>query len=467
MAKKLQLIIKNALYYANDAFFQGHIAVDDGKIVGLSLDLPETNAETVIDAKGRHVLPGMVDSHVHFRDPGNPEREDFFTGSRAAVAGGVTTICEMPITRPPVNSIEVLEHRKSLAAERCITDFAFYGAAGFENRDKLQALTDSGVCAFKTFLHPAPKGREPEFIGLTVNDDGQLFMMMREAAKTGARFIFHCENYKLIEKMEEYLHDTGCRDYSFHYKSRPKIAETESVATIIQFARATGCKVGIAHISAPEACALVRQAQADGLNITAETCFHYLCFTEKDIDAKGPYAKCNPPLRSEADVQALWDYVRNGTISYIGSDHAPFIKEEKEIGKREGIWRAYSGMPAIECFLPIMLTQVNKGKLTLEQLCRLMSENTCKLFGLYPQKACISIGSDADFCIVDMEKKYQLSIARMFSKARECNELFDQLECQGSIEHTIIRGRVVFAEGVVDDSAKGHGQYVARHKPLG
>ena len=125
MAKKLQLIIKNALYYANDAFFQGHIAVDDGKIVGLSLDLPETDAETVIDAKGRHVLPGMVDSHVHFRDPGNPEREDFFTGSRAAVAGGVTTICEMPITRPPVNSIEVLEHRKSLAAERCITDFAF------------------------------------------------------------------------------------------------------------------------------------------------------------------------------------------------------------------------------------------------------------------------------------------------------------------------------------------------------
>ena len=463
MTKKLQLIIKNAFYYANDTFLHGHILVDAGKIIALTHELPDLEAENVIDASKLHVLPGIVDSHVHFRDPGNPEREDFFTGSRAAVAGGVTTICEMPITRPPVYSTEILENRKVLAAERCITDFAFYGAAGFENRHELQALTDSGVCAFKTFLHPAPKGREPEFTGLTVNDDGQLFMMMIEAAKTGTRYIFHCENYKLIEKMEEYLHETGCADYSFHYKSRPNIAETESVSTIIQFARATGCKVGIAHISAPEACALVRQAQLEGLDITAETCFHYLCFNEKHIDEMGPYAKCNPPLRSEENVKALWEYVKNGTISYIGSDHAPFIKEEKEIGKREGIWRAYSGMPSIECFLPLMLTQVNKGNLTLQQLCCLMSVNTCKLFGLYPQKACIATGSDADFTIVDLEKEYRLSVEKMFSKARECNRLFDQVACKGSVEYTIIRGRTVFSHGVVDDSAKGYGQYIARH----
>ncbi|MDD2569113.1 MAG: amidohydrolase family protein, partial [Clostridia bacterium] len=356
MAQKVQLLIKNATYYANGVFLKGHILVNDGKIVGLMAELPEVEAAKTIDAKGKYVLPGIVDSHVHFRDPGRTDREDFFTGSRAAVAGGVTTICEMPIAYPPVHSVEILQNRIDIANEKCITDFAFYGAAGFENRNSLQDLVDKGVCAFKTFLHPAPAGREGEFVGLTVNDDGQLFMMLREAAKTGARFTFHCENYKLIEEMEKYLHETCQNDYSFHYKSRPNIAETESVATIIQFAKATGAKVGIVHMSAPEACELVKQAQAEGVDIIGETCFHYLSFDTTDIDAKGPYAKCNPPLRTAEDVEKLWGYVLDGTITYLGSDHAPFTKEEKEIGVREGIWRAYSGMPAIETFLPIMLT---------------------------------------------------------------------------------------------------------------
>ena len=463
MTQKVQLIIKNATYYANDAFFHGNIVVNDGKIVGLTQLEPKVEAERVIDAAGKYVLPGIVDSHVHFRDPGRPDRETFYTGSRAAVAGGVTTICEMPITCPPVYNVEILDNRKKLAKEQCLMDYAFYGAAGYENRDQLQELVDNGVCAFKTFLHPAPEGREPEFVGLTVGTDGELFMMMREAAKTGARFTFHCENYKLIEEMEKYLHEIGVNDYSFHYKSRPKIAETESVSTIIQFAKATGCKVGIVHMSAPEACELVKQAQQEGVDIIAETCFHYLSFDDSDIDRMGPYAKCNPPLRSKEDVVKLWGYVLDGTISYLGSDHAPFIKEEKEIGKREGIWRAYSGMPAIECFLPMMLTHVNNGKLTLEQLCKLMSEHVCKQFNLYPQKGCIGVGSDADFAIVDMDREYKLELDKMFSKAKDCNELFDGIPCKGGVDYTIVRGRVVFEDGKVDDSAKGYGEFVARH----
>ena len=458
---KGDLLIKNATYYTNDSFVKGNIVVKDGKIVGLTQLEPIVEFDRVIDAEGKYVLPGVVDSHVHFRDPGRPDRETFFTGSRAAVAGGVTTVCEMPITCPPVNSVEVLDNRKKLAKENCIMDYAFYGAAGYENRDSLQDLVDNGVCAFKTFLHPAPAGREAEFVGLTVNDDGQLFMMMREAAKTGARFTFHCENYKLIEEMEKYLHEIGNDDYSFHYKSRPNIAETESVSTIIQFAKATGCKVGIVHISAPEACELVKKAQQEGLDIIAETCFHYLSFDDSDIDRMGPYAKCNPPLRSKSDVEKLWSYLLDGTISYIGSDHAPFIKEEKEIGKREGIWRAYSGMPAIECALPIMLDHVAKGHLSLAKLCQIMAENVSKEFGLFPQKGVISLGSDADFVIVDLNKKTKFSIDTMFSKAKECNELFDGMECQGAVDTTIVRGRVVYENGQVDDSAQGYGEFVA------
>lgn len=460
--KKVQLIIKNAEYYMNDAFFKGNIVIDDGKIVGISQLEPQLEAERVIDAEGKKVLPGIVDSHVHFRDPGRDDRETFFTGSRGAVAGGVTTICEMPITCPPVYNLDILDSRIKKANDLCIMDFAFYGAAGYGNRDQLQKLVDNGVCAFKTFLHPAPEGREKEFIGLTADDDGQLYMMMKEAAKTGARYTFHCENYKLIEALEKELHEQGVEDYSFHYKSRAKIAETESVSTIIQFAKDTGCKVGIVHISAPEACELVKKAQQEGVDIIAETCFHYLSFDDSDIDRMGPYAKCNPPLRTAEDVKKLWGYVMDGTISYIGSDHAPFIKEEKEKGKREGIWKAYSGMPAIECFLPMMLTHVNDGSLTLEKMCQIMSENVCKQFGLYPQKGCIGLGADADFVIVDMDKEYEMKIENMFSKARECNELFDGIKCKGGVDYTIVRGRVVFEDGKVDDSAKGYGQYVAR-----
>lgn len=462
MVSSIQLIIKNASYYSNGVFHEGHILVNDGKIIGIKDKEPchINEATRVIDAQGKKVLPGVVDSHVHFRDPGRVDREDFFTGSRAAVAGGVTTICEMPITYPPVYNLEILEKRIAIAKEKCIMDFAFYGAAGFENRFELQNLVDNGVCAFKTFLHPAPAGREGEFVGLTVNDDGQLFMMMREAAKTGSRFSFHCENYKLIEEMEKYLHEIGNDDYSFHYKSRPNIAETESVATIIEFAKATGAKVEIVHISAPEACELVKKAQQDGVDIIAETCFHYLSFTTEHIDEYGPYAKCNPPLRTPSDVEKLWGYVMDGTITLLGSDHAPFVKDEKEIGVREGIWRAYSGMPAIEVFLPIMLTHVNAGRLSLEKLVQLMSENVCKEFGMFPQKGGIHVGADADFAIVDMDREYAMSIDTMFSKARDINVLFDGYKCKGGVDYTVVRGTIAFENGEVHDELKGYGEFV-------
>lgn len=460
--KKVDLLIKNARYYANDTFLTGDIFIFAGKISAITLPgaVAAPEAARVLDAAGLWVLPGIIDSHVHFREPGRTDREDFYTGSLAAAAGGVTTICEMPIAYPPTHSPEVLANRRILAEEKSLVDVAFYGAAGFANRYRLQELLDAGVIAFKTFLHPAPEGREGEFVGLTVADDGQLYLMLKEAAKTKGRYFFHCENYKLIEAMENYLHEQGEEGYDFHYKSRPNIAETESVATIIQFAKATGAKVGISHISTKEACRLVRDAQREGLDIVAETCFHYLTFDERDIDRMGSYAKCNPPLRSAEDLEQLWKYIENGTITLIGSDHAPFIPAEKEIGIKEGIWRAYSGLPAIECLLPIMLNHVNSGRLSLSDLARLMSENPAKTFGLYPHKGCLAVGSSADLTIIDLEKKYQLAVKNMQSKAREINLLFDGLELQGAPLYTILRGEFLLDEGRVQAQKRGVGKAV-------
>lgn len=456
-----QLLIRNARYFAADSFFDGDILVQNGEIAAITAPgLCNAQAERVIDATGMHVLPGVIDSHVHFRDPGRPDREDFYTGSLAAAAGGVTTFCEMPLSIPPPNNLPNLENRIRLGEERSIVDFALFGAAGFANTDQFQKLLDAGIIAFKTFLHPAPEGREGEFEGLTVNDDGQLFLMMEEAAKTDGRFFFHCENAKLIAALEKRLHEQGREGYEFHYLSRSELAEVQSVETIIRFAKATGCRVGIVHISVPEACELVKQAKRDGLDIVAETCFHYLVYSHRDIDRLGPYAKCNPPLRGEADVARLWDYLLDGTITMIGSDHAPFIESEKEIGVTAGIWRAYSGMPAIEMLLPIMLNQVSAGRLELTHLTRLLSENTARLYGLFPRKGCINIGADADFAIVDMAKQYTVGIDQMYSKSRAINKLFDHTQIKGKPMYTVVRGRVLMEDGRVHTDNRGYGQYV-------
>ncbi|MDO4581561.1 MAG: dihydroorotase [Bacillota bacterium] len=456
------LIIKNAHYYANDSFFDGDICVAGGKIAAILLPGGSESHATarVIDAAGLCVLPGIIDSHVHFRDPGRPDREDFYSGSCAAAAGCVTTFCEMPLAIPPPCNIPNLQNRIDLGKQRSMVDFAFFGAAGYDNRGLLQQLCDAGVIAFKTFLHPAPAGRELEFDGLTVNDDGQLYMMMEAAAATSGRYFFHCENAHLISALEKKLHDEGVEDYSFHYKSRANIAETESVSTILHFAKATGCKVGIVHISAPEACELVKQARLDGVDVVAETCFHYLTYCHDDIDRFGPYAKCNPPLRSRADMEKLWDYIYDGTITIIGSDHAPFIPSEKEIGVTDGIWKAYSGMPAIEMLLPIMLTHVNSGRLTLGQLARLISENTARLYGMFPQKGCIAVGCDADFAILDLEREYMTSIDDMYSRSKAINKLFDNTRVKGKPAYTVMRGKVLMEDGKVDLDQRGWGRFV-------
>lgn len=457
-----QLIIKNAEYYANGGFNQGDILVEDGRITAIIAPgtAGELSAQQVIDAAGLKVLPGIIDSHVHFREPGRTDREDFFSGSCAAAAGGVTTFCEMPNAFPPPNCPENLQNRIGLAAEKALVDFALLGAAGFGNREQFQPLLDLGVVAFKTFLDNPPKGREAEFAGLTVADDGELYLMLQAAAQTEGRFFFHCENTQVIKAMEQLLHQQGESSNAFHYLSRPDVAEVQSVETVIRFARATGAKVGIVHITVPEACRMVRQAKAEGVDVVAETCFQYLTYHHGHIDQYGPYAKCNPPLRSREDMEGLWEYLLDGTITMIGSDHAPLTEEEKIIGLNDGIWKAFSGFPGVEVMLPVMLTEVNAGKLSLAQLVRLMSENTARLHGLFPRKGVIQPGADADFTIVDMNKEVTLSCDKMYTKAKAINKMFEGQKVKGYPVYTIVRGTTVMNNGTVDTSLRGYGKYV-------
>ena len=199
--KQADLVIKNAKIYTNGTFFQGAVAVRDGMITSVCTDSEIPEAEKVIDAEGKYLLPGMIESHMHVREPGRPDRGTFFTETKAAAAGGVTTILEHPIAKPPQYSKEILERRIRDASDKCVVDFAFFGAAGSKYPDKIREMGETGIVAFKTFLHDAPEGRDEEFMGLTMANDGEMYFGFREVAKTGKLCAVHAENNDIISKM--------------------------------------------------------------------------------------------------------------------------------------------------------------------------------------------------------------------------------------------------------------------------
>ena len=312
------------------------------------------------------MFPGLVDTHVHLRDPGHTEREDFTTGTQAAAAGGITTILEMPISTPTVNSAEVFRQRRAIVGPKAIVDYALYGAAGHDNFDEIQAMVDEGAVAFKTFLHAPQPGREHEFVGLFCIDEGLLRDLMFVVAKTGVPHTFHCENNAMLHTLQHRLEASGRTDPMAHAEMRPTVVEDVSVATMLAIAAETGGRVQVVHMSSPRAAQLVKEAKARGVRVTGETCPHYLFLSEDELRAFGPYAKCNPVLRSNADREAFWAYVLDGTIDVIGSDHAPYVAEEKDRGS-DNIFKAMAGFPGLEVQFPLMLSAYHDGRSDVER----------------------------------------------------------------------------------------------------
>lgn len=454
--KQADLVIKNAKIYTNGTFFQGAVAVRDGMITSVCTDSEIPEAEKVIDAEGKYLLPGMIESHMHVREPGRPDRGTFFTETKAAAAGGVTTILEHPIAKPPQYSKEILERRIRDASDKCVVDFAFFGAAGSKYPDKIREMGETGIVAFKTFLHDAPEGRDEEFMGLTMANDGEMYFGFREVAKTGKLCAVHAENNDIISKMIKEFRKDGKVSPIYHCLSRPKFAEYETVGKLLMIAKDCGVKLIFCHMSTPESMELIKSAKQEGLEVYMETCPQYLFLTEEDVVKHGAYAKCNPPLRKKEDVDALWDYVRDGSVDFIGSDHATYTVAEKESGK-DDIFVAPSGFLGVDLRLPLMLNAVNEKRLSMERAVDLMSTNVAKSFGLYPKKGVISAGADADFVMVDMDEVFTVDKNQNYSQSREIAKVYDGWRLKGKPVMTVVRGRVVMENGIVDEESKGWG----------
>lgn len=462
---KLDLAVEDGLVFLDGAFRRVDIGIKDEKFAMIVQPgmLPE--AEHTIDAAGKYVIPGGVDSHVHVRDPGHTERGTFYSESRAAAAGGCTTILEHPISTPPQYNKEILDNRKKAAAQRGpVVDYAFYAAAGGQYPQEITKVAREGIVAFKTFLHEPPEGREQEFAGLTMANDYEIYVGMQEVAKTGLMLASHAENNDIIQGLIKKFRAEGRVGPEYHCPSRPLISEYTTVQKMLTIAAATGCVLELAHISSPEAMQMAKEAKARGQKVFLETCPHYLLLTEEELLKHGPYAKCNPPLRSKEVVDQLWDYVLDGTVDFIGSDHGPFLPSEKEIGYQD-IFKAAAGFVGIDLRLPLMINEAVKGErgLTLERVVELCCVNPAKAFHIYPQKGVIQPGADGDLVIFDTGDETVVNWERNYSRSREIAKVYDGWRLRCKINYTVVRGRVVMCDGQCDpiaDGTKGWGRLV-------
>ena len=453
---KFDLVIKSDKVFVDGRLTDCYVGVKSGVITAISKEKLE--AEKFIDAEGKMVLPGTVDPHVHIRAPGHDERETFESGTKDAALGGVTTVIEMPISVPPPHSPEIVKRRMDIADKEAVVDIAFFGAAGTDCLDDIIPCSKSGIVAFKTFLHEAPPGRKEEFIGLTAPNTGDQYELMEKVAQTGVMIGFHAENNDMINKNITILRKEGKTSPIYHGRSRPPVAEIETTSKILLFAEKTGAKVEICHITTPEVVELVNEAKCKGVYAIAETCPHYLFLNENALNKLGVFAKVNPPLRSEEERQGMWEMVNDGSIDIIGSDHAPYTKEEKERGS-EDIFTPPAGFPGLSTRLPLLFTAVKEGKMELDRMVELICENPARVFDLYPKKGIIALGSDADFVIFDPDKKDVISKDKMFTKCRDSALVYDGWEVYGKPEKTIVRGNVVFDNGEITVSP-GYGEII-------
>lgn len=454
----VDIVLKNGRIVTTNGIFEGGLAIESGKIVAMARNSALPQGGKTIDVNGDLVMPGFVDAHSHVGGMQRSDWEDFTSGTMAAAAGGVTTIIEMPTTLPPTSTAKAFREKREAAARQAVVNFALYGGAGSQNIAEIPRMAMDGAIGFKTFMFSPPSGREQDFWGLCVTDDGSFLEVLRTIARTGLISCVHAENSQIVEHLKRKLQSVGRNDLLAYLESRPEIVESEGISRAALLASNAGVRLHICHLSGAEAIGVVERVRGLGQLLTAETCPHYLTFTVDEVKDLGPYAKIEPPIGHGANRDALWQALRSGVIDIVVSDHGPHPRSAKEVG-REDIWQASPGVPGLETIGPVMLTHMNKGLISLERLVKVLSENVARIFGLYPRKGTLSIGADADIIVVDPKRKKRLNRQEFYTKAKEAALLYDGFEVQGVPVLTLVNGMEVMRDGEVLGKM-GTGQFV-------
>ncbi len=456
--EKMDLVVKGGKVWTPGGLIEADIAVHQGKVAALAKPtaLPDSFS-AVIEAKGKVVIPGLVDTHTHHREPGFTHKEDITTATQAAAAGGVTLSVGMPNVDPPTTTVERYRNVIEISKKKAIVDFNHNPSGTVP--EEISKLAEAGCLGFKIFM-VRDTGRDyPHMPGIGLHNHGALFRCFEEVAKTGLPLMIHPHDQDLMDVIEQKYWQRGDRSpqaYARAYRDFDGIIWDTAIATILRFQKATGVKLHILHMSTPGGLEMARRAKEEGRPVSVEVNPWALFLGSwENVEKLGPY--CLGFWVPEHHVETLWKGIDDGTVDLIGTDHAPHTKEEKDVGWKD-MWKSPGGEPQIQDYLKLFLTAVNEGKLTLDKLVRITSYNPARIFGVLPRKGVIQVGSDADLVIVDMNKEETITNETTYTRVGWTP--YHGRKVKGVPVYTILRGKVVMQDGKVVGKP-GEGEFVA------
>jgi len=403
------------------------IGIEESKIVSITKIAPKS--EETIDIKGNIVLPGLIDSHVHFRDPGFPEKETFKTGSVAAACGGFTTVMDMPNTNPPTNTEKAFIEKLNIARKKSVVDFGLH--AGVGNIREIKKIAELKPASFKIYMD--------------LIDDEHLLEIFKEIKRLPEDQLIsvHAEDMDTVKECTDKMKSSGSIDPEIYTDARPPLAEDIAVLKATSLAKQLNSRIHICHVSTKKSLDIIQEAKSENCMVTSEITPHHLFLDASYFKKCGNLAKTNPPLRDKKYALGINELEK---IDVIGTDHAPHTILEKE----KIVWEAPSGIPNLETALPLLLTKVNKNKMAFGDIKRLLCENPAEIFNL-KNKGKITEGMDADFVVVDMKKEGIINPGEFKTKAKYSP--FNGFKVKGMPVMTVVRGNVVMADGEVFENS--------------
>lgn len=443
----VDLVLANTRAYVDGKIVECSIAVEGKRVFKIGRDVNMPKADVKTDLKGLLVLPGLVDAHVHLRDEGKAYKEDFFTGTAAAAAGGFTTVLDMPNNSPTTMSVEALRQRVAAAENRILVNVGFYSAFP-DSVGSLQGIVEEGVVGFKLFL-------TEQIGGLDIQDDDALLEAFRTVGKLCSLTAAHAEDESTLKRAEDQSKRSGWNDVNAFLKAHSEDVEVKAVNRLLGVDREAGMPLHFCHVSTKNGLDAIVGAKKTGLPVTCEVTPHHLFLSSEDLRRVGTLAVTMPPVRDKVHVEALWDGVRNGSVDIVASDHAPHVLSEKEA---ENVWDVKVGVPGLETTLPLLLTEVKRRRLSIGDVVRLMSERPSEIFRVRG-KGMLKSGCDADLTVVDLDLKQKVNAADFLSKAKYSP--FDDRLVEGKAVRTVVGGQMVMEDGEIL-AKPGSGEIVRR-----
>jgi len=414
------------------------VLVQDERIVDVVPPDQLPANSSVTDFGDAAILPGLVDSHVHINEPGRTEWEGFWTATRAAAAGGCTTLVDMPLNcLPPTTTVAALEEKRRAASGQCHVDWMAWGGVVSDNQEHIEGLAAAGVPGFKCFLvHPG-------IDGFTMVTGGELRAALPHLTKTGLPLLVHAELPAPVEKATSRLAQTDWSKYTTYLQSRPDEAELSAIRLMLSLCREFHFRLHIVHLATSQALDLLRVAKSEGLPVSVETCPHYLHFSSEKIPEGQTLFKCAPPIRTRENCENLWQGLREGVIDLVPTDHSPCPPEMKRLAERS-FRTAWGGIASLSLALPVMWTEASRRGFTLVDIARWMAEGPARLAGCDSRKGRIAKNFDADFVVFEPEAEFIATKEHLHCRHRVSPYLGEKL--RGVVKATYLRGNCVFAD---------------------